>query len=162
MYLDIYRRLSCPVANGPGGASNEKLNDWQNVVKMDGSLSSQSSTHGAIEGQTDSSKLFHRRPSWWTRMSLDNWVWEISAALLCICILAAIGGILFAYDNRRVPDLPDGLNVSTLYGALDMLGGVLTRIHRSTQSYHSSQALPRLRCWLSLLPRFVRRSGSGS
>ena len=45
-------------------------------------------------------------------MSLDNWVWEMSAAVLCVCILAAIAGLLFAYDNHRVPDLPDGLNVS--------------------------------------------------
>jgi hypothetical protein len=45
-------------------------------------------------------------------MSLDNWVWEISAALLCLSILGAIAGILFAYDHRQVPDLPDGLNVS--------------------------------------------------
>ena len=45
-------------------------------------------------------------------MSLDNWAWELSAALLCICVLAAITGILFVYDDHRVPNLPDGLNVS--------------------------------------------------
>ncbi|KAJ9611662.1 hypothetical protein H2200_004846 [Cladophialophora chaetospira] len=51
-------------------------------------------------------------------MSLDNWVWELSAALLCICILAAIAGILFAYGNRRVPDLPDGLNINAIVSLL--------------------------------------------
>ncbi|OAP58692.1 hypothetical protein AYL99_07782 [Fonsecaea erecta] len=57
-------------------------------------------------------------PSWWTRMSLDNWVWELSAALLCICILAAIAAILFVYDNRPVPDLPDGLTINAIVSLL--------------------------------------------
>ncbi|ETI26630.1 hypothetical protein G647_10391 [Cladophialophora carrionii CBS 160.54] len=42
----------------------------------------------------------------------------MSAALLCVCILAAIAGILFAYDNRRVPDLPDGLNINAIISLL--------------------------------------------
>ncbi|EXJ59859.1 hypothetical protein A1O7_04006 [Cladophialophora yegresii CBS 114405] len=38
----------------------------------------------------------------------------MSAALLCVCILAAIVRILVAYDNQRVPDLPDGLNINAI------------------------------------------------
>ncbi|OAL31163.1 hypothetical protein AYO22_01196 [Fonsecaea multimorphosa] len=51
-------------------------------------------------------------------MSLDNWVWELSAALLCICILAAIAAILFVYDNRPIPDLPDGLTINAIVSLL--------------------------------------------
>ncbi|EXJ73220.1 uncharacterized protein A1O5_02980 [Cladophialophora psammophila CBS 110553] len=51
-------------------------------------------------------------------MSLDNWAWELSAALLCICILSAIAAILFVYDNRPVPDLPDGLTINAIVSLL--------------------------------------------
>ena len=110
MYLDIYRRLCRPPLGGPS-TSTEKLYDWHKSADMEQSLSSHSSTRSAVAGESKNLKLFRKRPSWWARMSLDTWIWEILAACLCICILAAIAGVLFAYDDRPVPDLPDGLTV---------------------------------------------------
>jgi hypothetical protein len=65
--------------------------------------------HSISDHSNDSKK---RPDSWWTRVSLDTWVWELSAAFLCIGILAAIVGVLIAYDNRPAPTLPDGITVS--------------------------------------------------
>ncbi|EXJ95578.1 hypothetical protein A1O1_00700 [Capronia coronata CBS 617.96] len=60
-------------------------------------------------------------PSWWSRLSLDNWAWEIGASILCLCILAAIAGVLFGYNGRTVPDLPDGLTLNAIISFLATL-----------------------------------------
>ena len=119
--FDTYRRLWRSPAGGSGYVDTEKLSGWHTFSKMEGSFSSKSSSGSASVGRSNASKFLQKRPSRWTRMSLDNWVWELSAALLCTCILATIVGILFTYDNRRLPDLPDGLNVNLnhVYGATE-------------------------------------------
>ena len=66
--------------------------------------------------------LLSKRPSWWSLMSLDNWVWELGAAILCLCVLASIGGILIAYNNRSVPDLPESLSINAIISFLASLG----------------------------------------
>lgn len=53
-------------------------------------------------------------PSWWSRIGVDHWEWELSAAILCVSALAAIVAVLVSYDQRPVPDLPAGLTVTTL------------------------------------------------
>ncbi|KIW28379.1 uncharacterized protein PV07_08047 [Cladophialophora immunda] len=80
--------------------------------------SGHSSTRSRLTSHSTSSENSPNSLSWWTRMSLDNWLWELSAALLCICILAAIAAILFVYDNRPVPDLPDGLTINAIVSLL--------------------------------------------
>jgi hypothetical protein len=48
---------------------------------------------------------------WWTRISLDNWTWEMLAACLCVCLVGAIVGLLSGYDEKSVPELPEGITV---------------------------------------------------
>ncbi|KAJ9617383.1 hypothetical protein H2204_013849 [Knufia peltigerae] len=62
-----------------------------------------------------------RGPSWWDRISLDNWLWELGAATLCLCVLASIVGILIAYDNHAVPDLPEGISINAIISFLASL-----------------------------------------
>ncbi|KAH0845429.1 hypothetical protein FOPE_11293 [Fonsecaea pedrosoi] len=85
---------------------------------MEVTFSSQSSTQSRLISDITPSKDPAKPPSWWNRMSLDNWLWELSAALLCICILIAIVAILLVYDNRAVPDLPEGLTINAIISLL--------------------------------------------
>ena len=62
-----------------------------------------------------------RCPSWCSRMILGGWAWELGAAALCSFILAIIAGVLFIYNNRSVPDLPDGLTLNALISLLATL-----------------------------------------
>ncbi|KIW10891.1 hypothetical protein PV08_10190 [Exophiala spinifera] len=62
-----------------------------------------------------------RSPSWWDRMTFDNWFWELGAASLCLCVLASIAGILIAYNNHAVPDLPETISINAIISFLASL-----------------------------------------
>jgi len=47
-------------------------------------------------------------------VGIDHWEWELTAAVLSVCALAAIVGVLVAFDQRPVPDLPSGLTVTDI------------------------------------------------
>lgn len=161
VYPDIYQRPWHLLAAGRG-TNSEKLSTLYNTIKMDGYASSQSSLHSRNASRSSPSKLLHKRPSWWTRASLDNWAWELSAASLCICILAAIAAILFAYDNRPVPDLPEGLTVSS-FGGYFVAPSICSDAvpPRSTRSFHSLPVLQRPPFSSSWRRLYDRRSGCG-
>jgi hypothetical protein len=50
-------------------------------------------------------------PSFWSRLVLDTWTLEIGSALLSLASLAAIVGVLAAYDQKAAPSLPKGITV---------------------------------------------------
>jgi hypothetical protein len=66
------------------------------------------------------SKTQQQTPEW-QRLAVDHWGWEISAAVLCIGVLAAIVGVLIGYDQQPVPDLPDGLTINAIIAFLSTL-----------------------------------------
>ncbi|KIX01068.1 uncharacterized protein Z518_10134 [Rhinocladiella mackenziei CBS 650.93] len=88
---------------------------------MDENSRSRSDLSRTAEYPHPATQIVSRRPSWWSRAMLDNWAWEIGAAVLCLGILVAIAGILFAYDHHEVPDLPDGLTINAIISFLATL-----------------------------------------
>jgi|SRR5947209_7469470 len=50
-------------------------------------------------------------PSFWLRLVLDTWTWEIGSAFLSLASLASIVGVLVAYDQKAAPTLPKGITV---------------------------------------------------
>lgn len=73
-------------------------------------------------------------PSWWSRIGVDHWEWELSAAILCVSALAAIVAVLVSYDQRPVPDLPAGLTVTTL--SLLLVFSFLTSVSTTDERHH--------------------------
>lgn len=48
---------------------------------------------------------------WWNTHAQDRWTWELISACLCVALLATIAGILFGYDEKPAPNLPEGITV---------------------------------------------------
>ncbi|KAK5061217.1 hypothetical protein LTR84_007759 [Exophiala bonariae] len=68
-------------------------------------------------------------PSWWSRLGVDHWEWELSAAVLCVGALAAIVAVLINYDQKPVPELPVGLTMNAIIAFLSTIAkGALTLI----------------------------------
>ena len=88
--------------------------------KMEGTNRRYTSRSRAIRTEDWQSHLTGRL-SWFSKLSLDNWAWELGSAVLCSCILATIVGILFAYNDYSVPDLLDGLTLNAIISLLATL-----------------------------------------
>ena len=53
-----------------------------------------------------------RGSQWWTTHAQDRWTWELVSACVCVALLATVAGILFRYDEKPAPNLPEGITVS--------------------------------------------------
>ncbi|ETN37112.1 uncharacterized protein HMPREF1541_08102 [Cyphellophora europaea CBS 101466] len=51
----------------------------------------------------------------------DAWTWEIATGALCIALLATIAGILFGYDGKPTPSLPESVTINAIISVLSTL-----------------------------------------
>ncbi|PLB50945.1 hypothetical protein P170DRAFT_474494 [Aspergillus steynii IBT 23096] len=54
----------------------------------------------------------------WNTVILDTWTWEIISMAFSILFFLAIVGVLGFYDQRKMPDLPQGLTLNTVVSIL--------------------------------------------
>lgn len=71
-------------------------------------------------------KIGHARPQRikWRKAAVHLWLWEWLAWLMALLAIAAIVGVLLAFDNKSIPEWPYGITLGALVSVLATIATV--------------------------------------